>query len=68
MAAAAIFEFEKLLPFHYLLIDHHQICCTYCDVDLELIDDVGHVVAEIQIEFRKTVAISLLFLTNHRQI
>jgi len=40
MAVAAIVDFEKLLSFYYLLTCHHQILCKYCDVDLELIDDV----------------------------
>jgi len=36
MAVAVILDFAKLLPFHYLI----QIQCKYCDVDLQLIDDV----------------------------
>jgi len=40
MTVDTILDFEKLLPFHYLLIDGHHIKCKYRDVDFELIDVV----------------------------
>jgi len=33
--AAAILDFEKLLPLHYLLTDRHQIQYQYCFFDWE---------------------------------
>jgi len=67
MAVATILNFEKRLPFLYYLTDYRQIMCKYCDVDLELVDDVGNAVAKIQndgrrhLGFRKSTAITLLF-------
>jgi len=74
MAAAAILDFEKLLPFLYYLTDRHQNQWKHWDFDLEHIDDVGNVYVE---KFKMAVAAILHFekrlqffyyLTNHRHI
>jgi len=67
MAASAILDFEKLLPLLYYLTDRHQNLWKRWDFDLEHIDDVKMHSFKIQdvgyryLEFRKTVAISVLF-------
>jgi len=43
MAAAAVLDFEKLLPFLYYWTDRHQNYWKYWKFDLEHIDDVRNV-------------------------
>ena len=40
MAAAAILDFEKQLPFLYYLTNPHQICRDYCDSDVKRVSQV----------------------------
>jgi len=42
MAAAAILDLEKLLPFLYYLTDRHQTFWKDWGFDLEYIDDVAN--------------------------
>jgi len=42
IAAAAILDLEKLLPFLYYFTDRHQNLWKHWDFDLEYIDDVGN--------------------------
>jgi len=41
MAAAAILDFENLLPFLYYMTDRHQNLWKHWDFDLKHINDIG---------------------------
>ena len=53
MAAAAIFDFEKLMPFHYYLTDLHQTWWECYDTDVEHISNIGN---DVVTQFKMAVA------------
>jgi len=74
MAAAAILDYEKLLPFLYYLTDRHKNLWKQRDLDLEHIDDVRN--AKFG-KFKMAIAANLDFkkllpfhysLTDHHHI